>query len=232
SGPLPAAPGQAVPRTDGGPRGRRDPRPDLTVAEAAGFLQPLILEYVGRLRHQRRYSEHSCSAAMRDLSRFADYCGQARVAALDQIDLHLVRAFIAHCHRAGAQPASLQRYLSSLRSFFRYQLREGRIAANPAQTVRAPKLKRKLPVVISADVLGAALNQDAEAGLPQRDHAIVELFYSTGLRLAELQSLNLSDVAHGQTEVTITGKGRKQRIVMIGGPARAALDRWLSQRAG
>lgn len=194
------------------------------------FLAPLIDEYVELLRHHKRYSPHTCDATRRDLRSFGSYCAKARIAALTQIDLHVVRGFIAARNRAGSQPASLQRYLSTLRSFFRHQLREGRIAANPAQTVRAPKLKRKLPGVIGADQLKDKLDAAPEEGLMQRDQTMVELFYSTGLRLSELQALNASDVSGGQTEITITGKGRKQRIVMIGAPARAALARWLAQR--
>ncbi len=203
---------------------------DAEPEQVPAFFAPLIDEYVDLLRHHKRYSAHTCDATRRDLLAFGGYCAQARISALSQIDLHVVRAFVAARHRAGSQPASLQRYLSTLRSFFRHQLRESRIVANPAQTVRAPKLRRKLPGVIGADVLNAALNQTPEDGLMLRDQTIVELFYSTGLRLSELQGLNVSDVSRAQSEITITGKGRKQRIVMIGAPARAALERWLQQR--
>ncbi|HEY1077307.1 MAG TPA: tyrosine recombinase XerC [Fontimonas sp.] len=199
--------------------------------EPPAFLLPLIDEYVELLRHQKRYSPHTCDAARRDLRALGVYCAQARIGTLEQIDLHVVRAYVARAHRDGREPASLQRYLSTFRSFFRHQLREGRMVANPAQTVRAPKLRRKLPGAIGADVLNAALDRAPEDGLALRDQCMVELFYSTGLRLAELQGLNVADVDGRQTEITITGKGRKQRIVMIGAPARSALDRWLAQRA-
>ncbi len=198
--------------------------------EPPAFLPPLIDEYVDLLLHHKRYSPNTCDATRRDLGTFGRYCAQARIGALDQIDLHTVRGFVASRNRAGSQPSSLQRYLSTLRGFFKHQLRENRVVANPAQTVRAPKLRRKLPGVIGADVLNAALNQPPEDGLMSRDQCMVELFYSTGLRLAELQGLDAADVSGGQSELTITGKGCKQRIVMIGAPARAALDRWLAQR--
>ncbi|MFP5304537.1 MAG: tyrosine recombinase XerC [Gammaproteobacteria bacterium] len=192
---------------------------------------PLIAEFVEHLRHQRRCSPHTCAAAARDLTAFADYCAKARVSALGQIDLHLIRGYIATRHRSGAQPVSLHRYLSTLRAFFRHQLREGRLSANPAQTVRAPKHVRSLPVVIGADALTAALDRPADDDeLSVRDHAIVELFYSTGLRLAELHALDLGQLAAGGRELTVTGKGGKQRIVMIGAPARAALAQWLKLR--
>ncbi|MFA5941059.1 MAG: tyrosine recombinase XerC [Sinimarinibacterium sp.] len=201
------------------------------VADAPDFLQPLIVEFVDRLRHHKRYSPHTCAAARRDLAFFARYCVQARVTELKQVDLHLVRGFVAARHREGLQPASLQRHLSTLRAFFRHQVGEGRLAANPAQTVRAPKLRRKLPAVIGADQLNAALDREVDGGLAARDRALVELLYSTGLRLAELQGLNVGDVDGDRTEFTVTGKGRKQRVVMLGAPARRALAAWLLERA-
>ncbi len=193
-------------------------------------LAPLIVEFVDHLRHQRRYSPHTCAAAQRDLAAFAHYCAQAGISALEQIDLHLVRGYVAARHRAGRQPASLHRYLSMVRAFFRHQVRAGRLQANPAQGVRAPKHRRRLPAVIGAEALGKALEHQPADRLSLRDQTMVELFYSAGLRLAELQALNVDDVAGGRREVTVTGKGRKQRIVMIGAPARAALAHWLQER--
>lgn len=194
------------------------------------FLAPLIEEYVRHLREQKRYSLHTCAAAQRDLAVFAGYCAQAAVHDLAQIDQHLVRAYIAARHRDGLQPASLQRNLSMLRGFFRHQLRESRIAANPAQVVRAPRLKRQLPGVVAADVLNAAMDREPADELGVRDRAIVELLYSCGLRLAELHGLDVDDVDGQRSETTITGKGQRQRIVMIGAPARAAVAAWLRLR--
>jgi integrase/recombinase XerC len=199
-------------------------------AAEPGFLAPLIDEYVRHLREQKRYSTHTCAAAQRDLEAFAGYCQQAAIKDLGRIDQHLVRAYVAARHRDGLQPASLQRNLSMLRGFFRHQLRESRIAANPAQTVRAPRLKRQLPGVVAADVLNEALDKDPADELGVRDRAIVELLYSCGLRLAELHGLNVDDVAGQRSETTIIGKGRRERIVMIGAPARAAVGAWLLLR--
>lgn len=203
---------------------------DADADAEVGALQTLIAEFVDHLRHQKRYSPHTCAAAARDLAAFSRYCAQAGARALGDIDLHRVRGFISARHRDGHQPASLQRYLSTLRAFFRHQLRAGRIKANPAQPVRAPKLRRKLPAVIGADDLGAALAQVPEDELAQRDQAIVELFYSAGLRLAELYALDVADVADDPRQITITGKGGKERVVMIGAPARAALATWIRLR--
>ncbi len=196
---------------------------------ADASLQTLATAFVDHLRYQKRYSANTCDATRRDLTAFVDHCSKARIRTLAAIDLHFIRSYVATRHREGLQPASLHRLLSTLRSFFRHQVREGLMQANPAQTVRAPKLRRKLPGVIAAGDLTSALDRAPEDELDQRDHAIVELFYSCGLRLAELQSLNVADVV-GRTETTITGKGSRQRVVIIGGPARKAIAEWLRLR--
>lgn len=199
-------------------------------APAAPFA-PLLAGYLAYLRNEKRYSPHTVDAAARDLRSFVAYCAQARVASVAQIDAHLVRGWLGAQRRAGREPASLHRYLSSLRGWFRYLLRERAVASNPAAHVRAPKLARKLPAVIDADTLSAALDGDRDdARLAVRDRALVELLYSAGLRLEELQQLDAEAVEGPGRDFTVTGKGRKQRVVMLGGAARAALDAWLALR--
>lgn len=200
------------------------------MSEANKTFDALIEEFVAYLRHQRNYSDWTCSGRQRELTRFAAWCASAKIDTLEKIDTHAVRGFITGLHRQGLQAAALHRNLSSLRSFLRYQLAQGRLQANPADSVRAPKLKRKLPGVISADELGVALDHTPQGDLAQRDHAMVELFYSAGLRLAELHGLAAVVLAHGETHITVTGKGNKQRVVMIGAKARGALDAWLALR--
>ncbi len=197
--------------------------------EPPAFFEPLIAEYLDYLTRERRYSPHTRLASASDLAQFAEYCGKARITALQQVDSHLVRAWISSQHRAGREPVSLHRYLSTLRSFLRLQLRKGRLTANPAQAVRAPKLRRSLPQVIAAEPLGQALDQLPEDELGIRDRAMVELFYSAGLRLAELQTLDIDAIADGH-ELRVTGKGDKQRVVMIGRQARSALAAWVQLR--
>ena len=202
------------------------------MSEAASFLAPLIAEYLHYLRHERQYSPNTLSGRGRDLARFGQYCAKAALREPGQIDSHLVRGFVTALHREGRDPVTLHRYLSSVRSFLGYQVRLRRLDANPAAGVRAPKIRRKLPGVISADALTAALNQAIGGPTAALDRAIAELLYSAGLRLSELHGLDAAGLNHGERELTVTGKGRKQRVVMIGAPARAALDQWLRQRAG
>lgn len=197
---------------------------------APGPFVAEIAEYLSYLRHEKRYSPHTLTASQKDLETFTAYCGQARIARLDQVDQHTVRGFIAARHRAGIEPASLHRYLSSLRGFFKRQVNRGLLQANPATAVRGPKLRRKLPSVIPMEDLNTALDAPVDGNWAERDRAIAELFYSTGMRLSELHDLDLAQVAGGQAEITVNGKGGRQRIVMVGSKARQALQAWLEQR--
>lgn len=194
-----------------------------------GF-ESLISAYLHALKTQKRYSPNTLSARSKDLAGFAVWCEKNRIPRLTGISHHAVRAYLTHLHRSGLQPSSLHRHLSSLRDFFRHALALGALPANPAAGVRAPKQRRKLPGVIAAEELGRALDQPGQSAWDLRDQAMVELFYSSGLRLAELHGLRTVQLSGSEHELTITGKGGKQRVVMIGGKARAALDAWLTAR--
>ncbi|MFT4045777.1 MAG: tyrosine recombinase XerC [Solimonas sp.] len=209
------------------------PAAEREVPPPPAFFAALTAGYLAYLEHEKRYSAHTVEAARRDLQQFAAYCGAARIARLEQIDVHLVRAFLGDRRRAGREPATLHRCLSSLRGWFGYLIRERRLDANPAQQVRAPKLQRKLPATLDAETLAGALDHDrSDDPAPVADRALIELFYSAGLRLGELHALNVDDVDRDQRELIVDGKGGKQRIAMLGGKARAALDAWLHLRGG
>jgi integrase/recombinase XerC len=143
---------------------------------------------------------------------------------------HHVRAFVAARRRGGASGRSVQRALSALRSFYRYLLREGLAGSSPAQGLRAPKSPRKLPATLDPDQLAHLLDAPADSPLAIRDAAIMELFYSSGLRLAELVGLDRADLDLADAMVEVRGKGAKTRRVPIGGPALEALRRWLAVR--
>ncbi len=198
----------------------------------SAVLAAEIFEYLQHLRDERRLSPHTLKATRRDLADFARFCADDGLRALRDLDAHRVRGFAAHLRRRGQSPASVQRVLSSLRSFFRRQVQCGRLPHNPAAEVRGPKRPRSLPKTVQRDALIAALDRQPPAGAEgARDHAIAELFYSSGLRLSELAGLDLDVFSAGDSEVRVRGKGRKERIVPVGAKARAALGRWLKQRA-
>ncbi|MGN6383621.1 MAG: tyrosine recombinase XerC [Dyella sp.] len=187
--------------------------------------------WLARLGSERQASPHTLAGYRRDLAkllRFMDAQGLADFAALDS---HAMRRFIAAEHRAGLAPKSLQRLLSSCRSLFRHLSREGLLAHDPALGVRGPKVHRKLPQVLDVDEAASLVEGGGEGALGVRDRAMLELFYSSGLRLSELTGLRWHDLDLEGGEVRVLGKGSKTRIVPVGRHAVNAL-RALGQAEG
>jgi integrase/recombinase XerC len=192
----------------------------------------LIEDYLSHLQVERRMSPHTLDGYRRDLvalSAWAQAQGMEDVAALGEPD---IRAFVAAEHRRGLSPKSLQRRLSAVRSFYQWLLKHGRVAANPAAGVRAPKAPRKLPQVLDADEAKALVEVPTDVPLGMRDRAMLELFYSSGLRLSELCALRWRDLHLDEGLVSVTGKGNKQRIVPVGSHARNALRDWRVESGG
>lgn len=197
-------------------------------------MSPAALEWVARFgRHlatERRLSGHTAAGYAREIAalvRFADARGLEDWRALD--GQHL-RVFAAQSHAAGLAPRSVQRRLSAARTFFRFLIRERALRANPAEDVRAPKAARRLPQTLDPDQMARLLELPPGGPLVERDRAMMELLYSSGLRLAELAGLDLGDVDFKDRMVRVLGKGGKTRIVPVGRPAIAALERWLAER--
>ncbi len=187
-------------------------------------------DFLDFLRTERRYSEHTLSAYRRDIAAFLAYLKERAVGDWDGVDVHLVRAYAAALHRRGLGGRSIRRALSAQRSLFNFLIREGRMHNNPAQDIPAPRSPRKLPEVLDADEMSRLLDTRSREPLVVRDIAMMELVYSSGLRLAELVGLDLIDLDLADAQVRITGKGRKVRIVPIGKQAQRALRAWLKHR--
>jgi integrase/recombinase XerC len=181
--------------------------------------------FLAHLSVERQVSAHTLDAYRRDLAALAAWTA-ARHADLVALPAEQLRAFVAAEHRRGLSPKSLQRRLSACRSFYRWLLRHGRIVANPAAALRAPKAPRKLPQVLDVDEASRLVEVPTDAPLGLRDRALLELFYSSGLRLSELCGLRWHDLDLGEGLVQVLGKGRKQRSVPVGSHARAALAAW------
>jgi integrase/recombinase XerC len=196
---------------------------DVALAWLPRFLNHLSLE--------RRLSSHTDSNYRRDLERFVEHCDRQGVADWPRLDSQHVRSFAAAEFRRGQSPRTIQRRLSALRSFCNFLQREGALSANPALEVQAPKAKKRLPSTIDADQMGRLLSFRTDEQLGVRDKAIMELFYSSGLRLSELTALDLHDIDLRDRTVRVTGKGNKTRIVPVGRFAVEALSRWLRERA-
>ena len=182
-------------------------------------------DFLSHLAVERRVSPHTLDAYRRDLAALS---GWAEGQGVDLVDVRAeqLRAFVAAEHRRGLSAKSLQRRLSACRSFYAWLLRHGRIAASPAAAIRAPTAPRKLPQVLDPDEVKVLVEVPTDAPLGLRDRALLELFYSSGLRLSELCALHWRDLDFDGGLVTVLGKGGKQRSVPMGSFARAALAAW------
>lgn len=194
-----------------------------------------IADWLARFRRhlatERRLSPHTDSNYARDLAALARYCEKERITDVARLDSQHVRLFAARSHAAGLAPRSVQRRLSAVRSFCQFLVREGAIAANPALDIRAPKAGKRLPEALDPDRITQLLNITANGPLALRDRALMELAYSSGLRLAEIVGLDVGDLDLADRTVRVLGKGAKTRILPVGRPALAALRAWLTTRA-
>jgi integrase/recombinase XerC len=186
--------------------------------------------YLKHLDTERRLSPHTATNYARDLRALADYMDRGNLPGWDKIDSQHVRVFAARAHAGGLSPRSVQRRLSAVRGFFNYLLRERIVSSNPAVDIRAPKAAKRLPGTLDVDQLNQLLDVPPENALAVRDKAIMELFYSSGLRLDELVGLDLPQLDLADRTVRVLGKGRKTRIVPVGRKADAALRVWLRER--
>ena len=197
-------------------------------------MQPAAAEWLQRFRAhlatERRLSAHTVAAYQRDLAAFARWCDRHGLDRWQALDGQHVRRFAAHSHAAGLGPRSLARRLAALRTFCDFLLRERVLTHNPGVDIRAPKAAKRLPHTLDADMMARLLALQPRDALERRDLAIMELFYSSGLRLAELLALDLGDLDLRDRTVRVLGKGAKTRIVPVGSKAVQALQTWLGER--
>jgi integrase/recombinase XerC len=190
--------------------------------------QRQIDDWLGRLASERQASPHTVAAYRRDLAKLTRFMQDNDLASFDALDANRMRTFVATEHRGGTgrealAPKSLQRLLSSCRSLFRQLTREGQLHHDPLLGVRGPKVRRKLPQVLDVDEASALVETDSGGKLAVRDRAMLELFYSSGLRLSELVGVRWLDLDLDGGEVRVLGKGSKTRIVPVGRHAVTAL---------
>jgi len=197
-------------------------------------MRPAALEWLPRFRRhlasERRLSPHTDAAYARELEALVEFCLAQKIDDWARLDGQHLRLFAARSHAAGLSARSIRRRLSAARTFFNFLLLEKAIASNPAQDVRAPKGERRLPQTLDTDQMASLLAARPQGPLDVRDLAIMELLYSSGLRLAELIGLDLTDLDLKDRTVRVLGKGRKTRIVPVGRQAVRAVSRWLKER--
>lgn len=187
--------------------------------------------FLHHLAFERRLSQHTVKGYRRDLACLAQFCDRHGIGGWSELRMHHLRRYAAASHGGGLNPRSIQRRLSGARSFFRYLIREGDLADNPASAVSAPRAPRRLPATLDVDQMGHLLEIGGDDATSVRDRAMLELLYSSGLRLGELVALDLGDVDLDEGMARVTGKGRKTRLVPVGRKAREALRAWLKARS-
>jgi integrase/recombinase XerC len=182
------------------------------------------------MRSEKQFSLHTQSNYTRDLKKLQHYCAEKSISDLGALDARMVRMAVATLHRQGLGGKSLQRWLSSVRRFFQFCIKNGWVKNNPADGIAAPKSPKKLPKVLDVDQTAQFVEVEGDDFIHKRDRALLELIYSSGLRLAEVTGLNLGDIDWSDAMVTVTGKGNKTRTLPVGSVALTALKNWLLAR--
>ena len=187
-------------------------------------------QFIDYLHYERGLSPRTRTAYQRDLSQLAEEMKRQDIEDPATVSEHTIRGLIARLHRQGQGSRSLQRLLSAIRSYYSWLIKEGFADSNPAASVRAPKAARKLPETLDADAITRLLDIDDDSPLAIRDKAIMELFYSSGLRLSELAGIKWTQIDLASGLITVSGKGNKTRMVPVGSYAASALKEWRKVR--
>jgi integrase/recombinase XerC len=203
---------------------------------------PLIREFLDYLTHERNFSDHTVRSYAADLDQFASFLGGSdnggveaeelskRIVEATPVDL---RRYLAEMRRRDYRRATIARKLATLRSFYKFLARQGHVEANPVKTIRTPRQEKRLPKFLEPEEVERLLAApEGDDLLTLRDRAILEILYSTGMRVSELVGLNLDDVDPIGEVVRVRGKGRRERLAPLGSYALEALDRYLAARAG
>ncbi|MCQ4167554.1 tyrosine recombinase XerC [Tahibacter harae] len=190
-----------------------------------------VARFLDHLRVEKRYAAGTLTNYARELATLQAHAETLGLGHWRELRAEPLRSLVAREHRRGREPGSLHHLLSACRSFFRWLLREGLISQDPAADVRAPKLRRKLPQVLDVDEASTLVEIPADTPESLQDRAMLELFYSSGLRLAELIGLTWNDIDLGQDLVRVLGKGSKTRVVPVGSKAHEALAALREQAA-
>jgi len=196
------------------------------------------MEWLHYLQKERQLSAHTITAYTADLARFTEFLGanaQGRAWNWGSVDRNTIRSFLGWLSRQGLERRSIARTLSAVRGFYRYLHRDEHVTANPARSVRTPKVGRHLPAHIDIGTMqtlidSASIRAQGGAYHDVRNMAMLELFYATGMRLSEMHLLDRSDVDLVSLRAKVRGKGRKERIIPFGQPARLALINYESRR--
>ena len=186
--------------------------------------------FLSYLESVKQYSSHTLKGYQRDLEKLSQYLSVHEVQNWKNVNEHDIRTFINTERRRGLSPRSIQRLLSSCRTFYEHLLTEGKIKLNPAKNIVSPKSAQLLPKAMDADLVQRLLDFKPKGMIEIRDKAIAELLYSSGLRLSEICKLDLEDIDLKERTCVVTGKGNKTRMVPVGTKAIQSLRDWIIYR--
>jgi tyrosine recombinase XerC len=193
-------------------------------------MQEIFNRYRDYLDAERNASRYTVRNYTHDLLDFFGYLKSQKIGSLNEVDRQVLRGYLSHLVKKGLAKVSLSRKLSAIRSFYRYLLREELVASSPAADTSSPKLDKRLPNFLTTEEAVRLLEApDSSTALGQRDRALMELLYASGLRVSELASLDLGQINLDTNEIRAWGKGSKERMVLMGKPAAAALASYLTQ---
>ena len=195
------------------------------------MLHKDIQIFLSYLESVKQYSEHTLNGYKRDLQKLSNYLADQEIEKWKLVKEHDLRTFVNSERRRGLSPRSIQRLLSSCRTFFEFLLTEGQIQLSPAQNISSPKLAQLLPKAMDADLVQRLLDFKAKGMIEVRDKALAELLYSSGLRLSEICKLNMEDLDTKERTCVVSGKGNKTRIVPVGKKAIQAIRDWFMYRS-
>ncbi len=187
-------------------------------------------QYIDYLVRERGLSEHTIAAYRRDLSHLYRFLKERKIVEWNAVSIALAKQFPALLHRRGMAASSIQRTLSAARSFFRFLVSVNVAHNNPFEAVQAPRAAKKLPSTLSVDEINGLLDKHDGSALSLRDRAMLELFYSSGLRLSELAALEVDEIDMTAGQTRVVGKGDKERIVPVGRKAVKAIKEWIAVR--
>ena len=193
--------------------------------------QHLKGKFLQFLETEKRYSKHTVENYSKDIDDLEKFCSVKKINSWDEIKTHHVRTYASQIFIDGLGARSIQRKLSAIRSFMNYLVRENLLRTNPADGIKTPKAPKKLPGVLDVDQINQLLNIKETDPISLRDKAIMELLYSSGLRLAELVALNPIDLNIQDRSLTVIGKGNKKRMLPIGSKAIDAIKAWIQIRS-
>lgn len=194
-------------------------------------VESILREFYTYLGTAKNCSEHTVKAYISDIDQFFEFLKRNTAAGLSGVDTSTVRFFLADLHRRGLKRTSINRKLAALRAFFKFLKGRGIISKDPVGTITTPKVERKVPRVLSVDEIFCLLDGDfPDDRRGRRDRAILELLYSSGIRLSELVELNIEDVDFSRGIMKVRGKGKKERVVPVGDCALRAIEAYLLVR--